>query len=382
MLPLVQHFPEDNVISIKPRMGECALVVWTHHILGLSVLLLSGGKEGAMSSHRFGEGPEQVIIDATGRKGHNDRESFQSWEVADEIPGLDSITLLSGDKGEIRLHIEEKYIDTPLVATYKGPARGIFRKILESSLPIAEAGRESLIEEVSHLVAAYAICISESLYVLRRNSRSQRYHKWVEDWNESGRKPAAAKVGGKHQHSEWVPAPRLIILESRIIEASRMLLDKRISQRKVAEYVELLSGIAIRDVEAPQAAASILESWSKEYSRDIWIDLKLDIERMSVMMLAFSNVGDIELLQELPLYYDVRVFKTVDTWIQFKGWDGHMSIFLPYYGWMELIVNMMIGRGVETNNGDCLISENGWSIFYGSLGKHDPSDIGKLCRLH
>lgn len=67
-LPLVQRFPEEHFLSISTGYSVCAIVVWAHHILGLSVLvklLRTDGKFTTTSKEvRFGSGGAiNVVVD-------------------------------------------------------------------------------------------------------------------------------------------------------------------------------------------------------------------------------------------------------------------------------------------------------------------------------
>lgn len=57
-LPAVQRFPESHTLSIRTTEGVTTLVVWAHHVLGLTVEARSDGHV-----IKFGEGPPAVQID-------------------------------------------------------------------------------------------------------------------------------------------------------------------------------------------------------------------------------------------------------------------------------------------------------------------------------
>lgn len=63
-LTAVQHLPEARLIRIRSIDGATTIVVWAHHVLGLTVLV-----ESALGSERFGDGPETVYIDCTALAG-------------------------------------------------------------------------------------------------------------------------------------------------------------------------------------------------------------------------------------------------------------------------------------------------------------------------
>lgn len=63
-LPMLQYFPEDRLVRIRLYRGNvsstCLLVVWAHHVLGLSVQVQSEA-----DSTTFGKGRIQVILEHT-----------------------------------------------------------------------------------------------------------------------------------------------------------------------------------------------------------------------------------------------------------------------------------------------------------------------------
>ncbi|MCJ1462592.1 hypothetical protein MMC07_001194 [Pseudocyphellaria aurata] len=59
---VVQYLPEDRFIHIESFRGASTIVVWAHHVLGLTVCVI-----GNTSTVRFGNGFESVIIDTRDR---------------------------------------------------------------------------------------------------------------------------------------------------------------------------------------------------------------------------------------------------------------------------------------------------------------------------
>ena len=70
MFPLVQSLPEDRLILIDTAKdgGACSLVVWAHHVLGLTVLVRSYGSENDLIEKQFGTGTSNVVIDVRDRR--------------------------------------------------------------------------------------------------------------------------------------------------------------------------------------------------------------------------------------------------------------------------------------------------------------------------
>ena len=67
-LAAVQNLPEARLLRIRSIDGITTIVIWAHHVLGLTVVVES--QDGA--SERFGEGPESVYVDCGSYKGYDD----------------------------------------------------------------------------------------------------------------------------------------------------------------------------------------------------------------------------------------------------------------------------------------------------------------------
>ena len=77
-LPVVQRFPETHVIVIRTYQGITALVIWIHHILGLTVEIQSDH-----STYAFGKGDASVLIDCTAYDSLPDAEVILFNEAKD-----------------------------------------------------------------------------------------------------------------------------------------------------------------------------------------------------------------------------------------------------------------------------------------------------------
>ncbi|KAI9698462.1 MAG: hypothetical protein M1836_004043 [Candelina mexicana] len=59
LLTCVQYLPEDRIITLKCRTGIGTIVVWAHHVLGLTVEVTGG----ELGSANFGTGQPNIIIE-------------------------------------------------------------------------------------------------------------------------------------------------------------------------------------------------------------------------------------------------------------------------------------------------------------------------------
>ena len=67
-LAAVQNLPEARLLKIRSIDGITTIVVWAHHVLGLTVVVES--QDGA--SERFGQGPESVYVDCGSYNNYDD----------------------------------------------------------------------------------------------------------------------------------------------------------------------------------------------------------------------------------------------------------------------------------------------------------------------
>lgn len=66
-LAAVQNLPDARLVRIRSIDGATTIVVWAHHVLGLTVVV-----ETARGLERFGEGPESVFVDCGTYEGYDD----------------------------------------------------------------------------------------------------------------------------------------------------------------------------------------------------------------------------------------------------------------------------------------------------------------------
>jgi len=381
MLPLVQHFPEDNLISIDTTTGVSSIVVWAHHILGLSVLLNIHNNDGLDSHFRFGEQSEQVII-------HFSRPAIKLADVrVGDIFSSSSITLLSADKQEIRLHIKSDKDDAPLDSAKRSPARGYLKGRLKV-LSCDVAGRERLLTEISPLACAYAICVSNALRVSNPYIRGDGpNHGGLPHSETSETEESRSSLGDLVEQlapDEDFNGIKFEIPAKVILASTRMLFDdEKIRFKEVEDYVDLLAGTALHTMEhPPRKIATIVESWCHP---DTWNTLRFFFESMAELILSFANVVDMDACSELPLYmegavscFQIQALAPTSLHKQLVKWDGRSVIHVTYCEWMHAITNLLLGRDDALDfSSVSLVSDRGWSAFLGTFCKDDPFNVGK-----
>ena len=139
MFPIVQSLLEDRLINIEIATGQCVLVVWAYHVLGLTVLVNIDHKE-----VRFGEGAEQIII-------HSRDPEFKESSIA-LLEAGDVIFRMSSEEGEFEIDGANKI-----------HAKVFGRNILRERCP-----SEAVIDEIELIITGIATRGSRCLTKVRR----------------------------------------------------------------------------------------------------------------------------------------------------------------------------------------------------------------------
>ncbi len=234
-LPLVQHFPEERMLHIECGEGVCLIVVWAHHVLGLSVTVRTWWND-VCTEQSFGTQPAQIFVDAR--------------NVVDYKIRAPSVTLLQVADGETTDNIFrfEPDPDEPKIeALLKKPAKGYGKAVLGSSNLIG-AGQEAVLNDVAHVTCAIAILISRSLCVSMDGKFSQDDSEYDYD-STSGHSEQKSEGEGQEQaahgddlesHSGLIPVS---VDEDRLVEAGRFLFGiRRLNTKTIGQYVAQYTG--------------------------------------------------------------------------------------------------------------------------------------------
>ncbi|MCJ1258449.1 hypothetical protein MMC24_006282 [Lignoscripta atroalba] len=125
----VQRLPENHFLHIRSAEGVVTLVVWAHHILGLTVEVQSdSGKE------RFGNGLEVVSINCT---------------ASGDDYAVPSVTLLNESQDTIFQAATDTVEDAPLKPACRHPAIGYGTKILSLDIDDPTVAHEIILRIMS-----------------------------------------------------------------------------------------------------------------------------------------------------------------------------------------------------------------------------------------
>lgn len=158
MIVAAQGLPEDRTIHIHTLQEIPIIVVWAHHILGLSVLVILNAPGRASTETDFGHSQPHVIIDAS--------HSMQLSE--------NSICLLSPrEEGDVLFSLEDDtQLGQRLEASSRRPLGGFGRAFVESRLELQAIRLDS--EEIQALrreIALDVICLGiDRFYTLGAGS--------------------------------------------------------------------------------------------------------------------------------------------------------------------------------------------------------------------
>ena len=173
MLPMVQTFPDDRFIHIQITVnkrrgyftsGIPALVVWAHHILDLTVLVLSRGTTGEVRKTRFGNSLiEQVIIEEV----HLSTDKHGALSVSDLEA---AITLLDSQREHLLTIKTDPDSEQGLIGSLRRrPARGWGRVFIKerlcgtSSSEVFRTENSAVVEDIQNVIVSFAFIIVQHL---------------------------------------------------------------------------------------------------------------------------------------------------------------------------------------------------------------------------
>lgn len=283
-----------------------------------------------------------------------------------------SFTLLSASSREelfkMKPEIDEELID----ATFKIPARGFAKRRLDDIVPYKD-GRERVKGEMSLIACAFALCVSRSLRIagpIIRGDASLHHLPAETEENEDNTSQDDDFAAGYHLIYE--------ISERRVLQAASFLFDDlKLKWNSVEEYATIYAGRPLYGIEQPpKAIAPILNKWSRRDTEWSWLCHRA--VQLSVLILAFSHIADLEAVSDFPMCAHTDILEKSDLITKISGWDGQSLIGVHENVWFEVITLLTVGHfDSVTLKGTCLLSSRGWSVYLSTFGDADPSYTGK-----
>ena len=355
MLPLVQHFPADRLIDLRTKYGVCSIVVWAHSILGLSVSVrVNSSARG--DTYRFGPSPATVFIDTYERS---------------QGP---SVTLLSASDKRKLFTMSPEPDDENIDATFKGPARGYGSRIFDQTVAL-EDGREKLINEMSLITTAFAICISRHLSIAIAPDSTKRY-------TNDGATFSDADVASEIMRDPLIEDNATYHLEYGVSErsickaADLLFYDHKLNKKAINHYVLKYADRGLCNLEEPpQSISAVIEDWPR--NEGIWSDICSTATKLSVLILAFTHVANLEDCSEFPICECHHLLSKSELLRNVARWDGSSPLRIYHDVWFATMALLIVGQTGKTDLQETsLISERGWSMYMSTFGDSDPSYTG------
>jgi hypothetical protein len=377
LLPYVQSLPEDRELIVQSRHSVPFLVVWTHHVLGFSVLVKQyrytpGGfseLNDDVEEVLFGNSPSTVLIDCT-------------------IHQLDeTVTLVESSSQDTLFSIvPEQAEDMPITSMVKRPARGFAMEMLESQwfsrdlLWARDHSPKACLREMVLVCIGLAIRLSKHLYkdtqVLCRGP-SGVLTPLTLDKIRSILEVDLSNSNDVNMSETY----RYDIPEAKILQAAELLFDqKSLSSREISQYVAVQGNMPTSDIPSPpaiDAAVDHLRAGSK-----VWSMILLPVvSNLAVLILAFSHITDLKDVSGFLM--NVGSIRSWEMEQKVAGaaleWNGYEPIEVPSHVWFSFLVNIMTNASdLEALNLDhlSLASNHGWTVYLPCFGNTDPEYVG------
>ena len=307
MLPIVLSLPEDRLIVIEGIGAATLIIVWAYHLLVISVLVKRRTSEGSKET-RFGSDSPNLIIESGLRDTKGSGVSR---------PAV-SITLLATSKDntrEVLFHLEPDHDERAIDSVFKYPALGYGKQVFGSLTTV-----QSVIEEeMTLLICAHCIAISRCLRMLPQETY------------EDGQIPCIGETGDERYHFPeygmmYQPSSTLHVSEQRVLETAMFIFgDRSLTRSNIDQFLGDQNWPLASSTTPPSRIETILKQ-NKEASEFDWYTLCQLGRHLSVLILAFTHVRDLEACAQLPLLYKYEVLSDHHLTKQLLAWNGKAAL--------------------------------------------------------
>lgn len=308
MFPSVQSLSDDRMISIDTSVsaGARPLIVWAHHVLGLTVIVKQNRRENDLVEKKFGDGVNHVAIDL--------QDGRPSWvgDMSELEIREPSITLLSVPEKEELITLKPEPDEVRIDAVFTQCARRYGGKILETGCGIEE--RNPLVHELTMLAVAFAAIISQQLSPKPRSSFAD-----VSDDDSQEALHDAENLKCTISEQDLMKAPEFVFDNSKLKIRSIMGHISMFPQRSLDMNLEMPRSISIilNQLELP---------WKFNDQQAKWDNMLEIVRNLSVIILAFAFVRDLKNCAELPFCHKLEILSWHALIIQMNHWDGNSRI--------------------------------------------------------
>ena len=354
MFPMVQTLPNDRFIHIQIPVGDSsqcgtsALIVWAHHVLDLTVLVIARGVDGSLKGNfRFGVSDlEQVLIE----------------EVSADTEA--SLTILDSHKEHLLTIKPTPDEDSALIGSIRrAPARGwgntLFSDCLRGSR-VLRPDSLAVIRDMRIVTTAFAFLITKHL---------------VKDTNHGGSK--AADEDARYSAAYNVD-------EEQLLEASRFLFDSsHIRRGEVESFVAQYKAKALNEelLRPASLAASVRTDLSltdrESLIQDQWSTLCEYTKKIAILLIALAHVSNLEDCEDLMFArVDIDDMSEHSLVQQLGDWTGETALYVKDEDWLQALAVSFVSHRTHVWdlpwNKVCLVSDKGWSAWISTLGNADP----------
>ena len=315
----VQHLPEATLIRIVASTGISTIVVWAHHVLGLTVLV-----EGGQNRVKFGEGPELVYINTL-----QQRES-QTTEAS---------AALVNETNDLLFEIVHSIDDMNLQAACR------------------------------HSIAGYGLWVIEFnfqeptiIQTLVNNIVTSCIHLVDEEWHNAHRDAESSHRG-----------KRIFPSTTRILRVAEMMFPGYGEELKdvvnsINDHPCLLRSDWVVEKLPPAFKSYIERSGGQSVQNAARITLMKLSHHLAHIVLVFSMIENVEKYPALSL--DIQVLRK-DRYMPFRLPDAIEAL--------QSVAALLQGRNSPLGAGEVeqasAISCWGWCICLGSIVGDDPSSL-------
>ena len=350
-LYIVQQLPESRKIMISNAMGSVTFVIWAHYILGLNVLITTGG------SSRISFGDEQnphVLIVWSNLTPYS--ASLNDISRQDEEMLQPSIQLLDEDMSVILDSTPDSERWSNIAVEIRYPLRGYGATYLHRmfNADMITNDLDPIYQESVKMVIAIAIWVSQRV---DRDMNITFY-------------PTKVITLPSPQRNVSIDIWRILASAKMLFSNSLWVVDTS----TIDQYVQCLSQGPLDVASLPSICTVFLKkvpiksSLTSPASRYIW-----HIRCLASMVLVFSFVPEIESCSAIPLRE--ADFTEIGFQHQFhKACEDPEERLRLRHDTIFCEVNNYLSRYKAPGNA-FLFCEFGWSVYFDTFGDRDPTQV-------
>ena len=170
---------------------------------------------------------------------------------------------------------------------------------------------------------------------------------------------------------------KLLMPQQNLIEAARFLFDNpHLSKSSIKGHVSLYSQQPLNaELQIPDSISLMLKQIPSDTIHiPAWREMFETIRYLSVVILAFAFVKDLDCCIDFPISHSLEVLSGHILIARLNEWDGKSIIWIPEDTWFLVLAQLLVGHKTNTDpSATCLVSDYGWSIFLSTFGDPDPS---------